>query len=323
VRTSPTLAVVICTHNPRPAYIAETLDGLRTQTLPVDRWDLVLIDNASQPPLAAFCNPSWHPRTRLVTEERLGIAPARHRALRETLGYDLVLFVDDDNVLDPGYLAEGLRLSGEWPQIGCWGGQLLPRFEAVPPAWAGNYLKYLAIWPMKEPMWGNCLHSYDLVPPTAGCFMRAVVRAQFLKLVETDPNHLHLGPRGDDRLGGEDMDMMLTAFDLGLGLGRFPSLRLEHIIPRERLTVDYMSRLVSGVACGQSLLEFIRYPRVPKAASVSWATIDGVVHNLRVRKLPPTLRRLHNAEISGHERARKIIKEWGRKRHKEALAASA
>jgi glycosyltransferase involved in cell wall biosynthesis len=256
-----------------------------------------------------------------VTEERLGVAHARHRALKETLGYDLVLFVDDDNVLAPDYLAEGLRIAEEWPRIGCWGGQLLARYEAVPPAWAGNYLKYLAVWPMEEPMWGNCLHSYDLVPPTAGCFMRAMVRAEFLKVVEKDPTHLDLGARGGDLLRGEDMDMMLTAFDLGLGLGRFPSLRLEHIIPRERLTVEYMSRLVSGVACGQSLLEFIRYKRVPKPKAESWTTIDGVIQNLRVRRLPPTLRRLHWAEISGHERARAIIKDWGRKRPEEALAS--
>jgi glycosyltransferase involved in cell wall biosynthesis len=317
---TPSLAVVICTHNPRPAYIAETLDGLRAQTLPHSQWDLLLVDNASQPPLAAFCSPAWHPRARLVTEERLGIAPARHRALRETLGHELVLFVDDDNVLAPDYLEEGLRIAAEWPRIGCWGGQLLPRFEAAPPPWLEQYLKYLAVWPMKEPMWGNCLHSYDLVPPTAGCFMRAVVRAEFLRIVETDPTHLDLGARGGDLLRGEDMDMMLTAFDLGLGLGRFPSLRLEHIIPRERLTVDYMARLVHGVACGQSLLEFIRFKRLPKPRARSWTTIDGVIQNLRVRRLPPTLRRLHNAETSGHEQARDIIRDWGRKAPAAAAA---
>jgi glycosyltransferase involved in cell wall biosynthesis len=296
------------------------MEGLRAQTVPVGLWDLILVDNASQPPLAAFCNPSWHPRARLVSEERLGVAHARHRALRETTGYELVLFVDDDNVLAPDFLAEGLRIADEWPRIGCWGGQLLPRYEAAPPSWAGNYLKYLAVWPMQEAMWGNCLHSYDLVPPTAGCFLRAAVRAEFLRMVETDPNHLDLGARGGDLLRGEDMDMMLTALDLGLGLGRFPSLRLEHIIPRERLTVDYMARLVSGIACGQSLLEFIRYKRNPKPRPDGWKSIDGVIQNLRVRRLPPPLRRLHYAEISGHERAREIIADWGRRGAHGALA---
>jgi glycosyltransferase involved in cell wall biosynthesis len=318
---SMSLAVVICTHNPRPRFLSETLAALRAQTLPVGQWDLLLVDNASEPPLAAVCDARWHPRVRLVTEERLGVAHARIRALRETAGYDLVLFVDDDNVLAPDYLEEGLRISGEWPRIGCWGGQLLPRFEADPPPWTRNYLKYLAVWPLEGPMWGNCLHNYDLVPPTAGCFLRAGVRSAFLRIVEDDPSHLSLGPRGSDRIGGEDMDLMLTALDLGLGLGRFPSLRLEHIIPPERLTVEYLVRLVSGVCCGQTLIEFIRYKRQPKPRA-GWRSLDGLVRYLRARRLPDPLRRLHDAEASGHNRAREIIAGWGRKGLRAGAPAS-
>ena len=301
------LAVVLCSHNPRPRFLTETLAALRAQTLPAEAWDLLLVDNASEPPLASICNIGWHPCARLVTERNLGIAHARLRALRETAGYDLVLFVDDDNIVAPDFLEEGLRISAEWPRIGAWGGQLIGRFEADPPPWTRNYLKYLAVYPLKTPMWGNCLHNYDLVPPTAGCFVRAAVRAEYLRIVEKDPSHLVLGARGSDRIGGEDMDLMLTALDLGLGLGRFPTLRLEHIIPPERLTVDYLARLVSGVCCGQSLIEFIRYKRPPAQRDSGWRNLDGVFHYLRARRLPDPLRRLHLAEAHGHRRAREII----------------
>ena len=307
---TPSLAVVICTHNPRPAYIGEALEGLRAQTIQTSLWDLLVIDNASEPPAIAVCNLQWHPRAKVVTEDRLGVAHARRRALEETRAYDLVLFVDDDNILFPDYLAEGLRIAGDWPKLGCWGGQLLPRYEATPPPWAKNYLKYLAICQLDEPIWGNHLYNYDLVPPTAGCFMRAEVRSKYLQVVREDPSHLTLGPRGRNRIGGEDMDIMLTAIDLGMGLGRFPGLRLHHIIPSERLTEDYFASLVSGVACGQSLIEYIRFRRRPKTKERSWSTIEGILHQIRVRRLPPPIRRLHDAELSGHERAREIIKSW-------------
>ena len=38
-------SVIICTHNPRPDYFARVLDGLRNQTLPMHRWELLIVDN--------------------------------------------------------------------------------------------------------------------------------------------------------------------------------------------------------------------------------------------------------------------------------------
>ena len=49
----PDLSVVLCTYNPRPRVLAEVLDALREQTLPKDRWELVVIDNNSDRPLTA------------------------------------------------------------------------------------------------------------------------------------------------------------------------------------------------------------------------------------------------------------------------------
>jgi hypothetical protein len=128
--------------------------------------------------------------------------------------------------------------------------------------------------------------------------------------VERDPNHLALGARGGDLVRGEDMDLMLTALDLGLGLGRFPSLRLEHIIPAERLKLDYVARLMAGIACGQSLMEFIRFKRRPQGRPTGLRQVEALLQGMRVRRLPPPLRALHDAERAGHERAREIIAGW-------------
>lgn len=304
----PSLAVVICTHNPRPAFLTETLAALRAQTLPNDEWDLLIIDNASTPSLLARCELGWHPRARIVDEPELGIAHARARALRETAAYSLLLFVDDDNLLEPDYLAEGLRLAGEWPQLGAWGGQLLPRFEVEPPLWTKNYLKYLAVRPLDRPLWTNRIDNYDLVPPTAGCFVRQNVRARFLELIAAQPMHLALGERGRDLMRGEDMDLLLTAIDLGLGLGLFPSLRLQHLIPAERLTLDYFTRLITGVTCGHGLVEFIRHRRKPETPGRTLP--ERLLHRWRAKRLPSPLRELYAAEWRGRERARELIAAW-------------
>ena len=77
------LTVVVCSHEPREDYLRRTLDSLRAQTLPKREWDLILIDNASQSPLAALWDLSWHPNGRHIMEPELGLAAARIRGMKE------------------------------------------------------------------------------------------------------------------------------------------------------------------------------------------------------------------------------------------------
>ena len=100
-------SVVICTHNPRSDYFARVLDGLRNQTLPLHKWELLIVDNASRLPLVA--DYSWHPLARHILESELGLTPARRRGIREASA-DVIIFVDDDNVLEENYLREAIKL---------------------------------------------------------------------------------------------------------------------------------------------------------------------------------------------------------------------
>src|SRR4051812_40600623 len=38
---------IVCTHNPRADYLRRVLNALRVQSFAVDRWELIIIDNAS------------------------------------------------------------------------------------------------------------------------------------------------------------------------------------------------------------------------------------------------------------------------------------
>ena len=103
----PQLSVVICTHNPRTDYLGRCFAALEVQTLPRERWDLLVIDNACDEPLAPRLDLAWHPGARLVREDTLGLTPARLRGIQEATG-PLLVFVDDDNVLDTDYLEVAL-----------------------------------------------------------------------------------------------------------------------------------------------------------------------------------------------------------------------
>jgi len=101
------ISVIICAHDPGPRYLRRVLEALRAQTLPMEDWELLLVDTRPRSPLAAVWDLSWHPRARHVQEGELGIAAARRAGLRSAAA-DLIVFVDDDNVLAPDYLETGL-----------------------------------------------------------------------------------------------------------------------------------------------------------------------------------------------------------------------
>lgn len=304
------LLVVICTHNPRQEYLRETVSALRAQTLPIADWSLLVVDNASIQPVENWLDFSWHPSARIVREATLGTAHARHHALREARasGADMVLFVDDDNILAPDYLEQGMELSAAWPQLGCWGGQLLPRYEILPPAWIENFLKYLAVTPLSADRWTNTIFSYDSVPPTAGCFVRASVWQRYLERLARDPRRLTLGARGDVQVRGEDTDLVLTAIDLGLGVGRFRALRLDHIIPAGRLTPAYMANLVEGTMVGIGLLEYLRHNKIPRRPGGNF--FDRALIHWRARRLPEPFRAIRLAELRGRAMAREAVLAW-------------
>jgi len=76
-------SVIICAHNPRSDYFARVLASLRSQTFPHNKWELLIIDNASKVPLVSDWHISWHPMVRHIVENEIGIAAARRRGIRE------------------------------------------------------------------------------------------------------------------------------------------------------------------------------------------------------------------------------------------------
>jgi glycosyltransferase involved in cell wall biosynthesis len=108
------ISVVICSHNPRPIYLHRVVDALQAQSLQLIYWELLLIDNASAERLADHWDISWHTDARHVHEDELGLVAARLRGITESRG-DVIIFVDDDNLLDPDYLAKAFSGRGVGP----------------------------------------------------------------------------------------------------------------------------------------------------------------------------------------------------------------
>jgi glycosyltransferase involved in cell wall biosynthesis len=189
------LSVLICTHNPRRDYLDKVLHALKSQTLPMELWELLVIDNASDELLSPEIDLTWHPQARHIREEQLGLTPARLRGIQEATAETLV-FVDDDNVLDSDYLEVALRISKDWSTIGAWGGQAIPEFEETPSEWTKPYWGYLAIREFDRDIWSNLLRQGETVPCGAGLCVRRLLLRKYADLVRKQPKRAGMDRKG-------------------------------------------------------------------------------------------------------------------------------
>ncbi len=106
----PTLpvSVVIPAYRTPAATLARTLAALEGQTYPRDLWEVLLVDDGSQPPLE-------RPRSaaldvRVVRQERrgFGLARARNTGAGAAAG-DILIFLDSDTLVEADWLAAHAR----------------------------------------------------------------------------------------------------------------------------------------------------------------------------------------------------------------------
>lgn len=294
------LSVAICTHNPRADYLARTIEGLRQQTFPKERWELLIVDNRSSPSIDL--NLAWHPDARVIREDTLGLTPARLRAFRESASPVIVL-VDDDNVLSPDYLEQADKIGNSWPQLGTWGGQTIPEFETAPPEWAKPYL-WLAIRELSKDQWSNVPFSGDAMPFGAGICVRRSVADAYLELISNDPARKAMDRAGNKLLGCGDTDLVLTGYDVGYGSGTFVGLELTHLIPKGRLEEEYLFQLVESTTYSVTLLKALRglAPTVPSRSQKLLEWYQSLRLDQRTRRFEQARRRGFETAVADSKR---------------------
>jgi glycosyltransferase involved in cell wall biosynthesis len=305
------LSVILCSHNPRFEYLQQCIGALREQTLPYDRWELVVVDNRSDEPLAERVDLSWHPHACMVREETLGLTAARLRGIRESTG-DLLIFVDDDNVLDVDFLEIALHTTEERPFLGSWSGQCRPAFEQRPPEWTRRYWGNLVIREFDHDVWSNLPRLPESMPCGAGLCVRREVALRYLDLHESGKRSFQFDRIGKSLLSGGDNDLAACACDIGLGVGLIASLKLTHLISPERLTVDYIARLAEGIQYSSTLLDSEHGIR-----TVQRTALGRTADFFRIMQLEQPHRRILRAAFRGRDRALRQLSRTEMYRAKE------
>ncbi len=302
--SQPYISLILCTHNPKLDYIQRCIDAIQAQTLDYQSWELLIIDNHSTPAIHTQIDVSWHPNARIITEPRLGLTQARLCGFEHAKG-TLFILVDDDNILQADYLKQALELSQKHPKIGVFGGSISGIFEHEPPEWLKDNLIYLAVREIKEKSSAKQPTPHFNTPAGAGMCIRSAVALHYQNILKIDNTRKQLDRQGSSLVSSGDTDLAYCAWDLKMEMANFPELKLQHIIPANRMTIDYMSRLHEGMAFSDSVLNYLRTHSTPKLPSI-WRCIKTKIR-MRLKEFPEN-RQLFDAHIKGRKNALRKIK---------------
>ncbi len=280
------LSVIIPTYNPNRDRLKRTLNALKQQTLEYRNWELIVVDNAT-PDInyVLSFDISWHPRSRVIREERQGLTRARIAGIRDSYG-DYLVFVDDDNVLDRDYLKNTIEIFQQYSDLGVFGGKSLPEFEVKPEPWIKKFWRCLALRDLGEEVqiysWTGVSNTSkqhpEFAPIGAGMALRRTAAQHYADRITGNKERLSFDRTGKSLQSGGDCDINLTLLAAGWKVGYFPQLKLTHLISAERLTKKYLARLncassrswiqvldVHGIRLWQKIPRWTVLPRKVKA----------------------------------------------------------
>lgn len=256
------LSVLIPTFNPAMEPLTRVLAALRAQTLPLTEWELIVVDNASRELLEPRLDLSWHPAGRVIREDRSGLTLARLAGFAEARGA-IAILVDDDNVLEPDYLAQVRTIAAEHPKLGAWSGSVILEFapDAVPPpaAWRSHLTERHVL----HDAISTDRHDHDSTPWGAGLCVRREVFTAYARELAHNPLRRQLDLQGQTLLYGGDTDIAYVGCAHGYTKGVFARLTLQHLIPAQRCKPAYLKKSMEGHAYSSVFHGFILDGSVP------------------------------------------------------------
>jgi glycosyltransferase involved in cell wall biosynthesis len=263
------ISVVIPTHHPNKVRLHRVLAALADQKDFFEDFEVILVDNRSEPPVELSSLPKTMRRlVRVVREDQLGLTPARICGIRQARG-GVVVFVDDDNVLASNYLSVAASRFTTDSKLGACGGKALPEFEAQPPSWTEEFWEMLAIRDLGPvPLRASGFSRYPPCAPVgAGMAVRREVALTWATEIEHEPTRRKLDRSGRSLASAGDNDLVLSILKQGYEVEYVPELLLTHLIPSRRVTRDYLAEL--AYASSRTWVQLLRIHGIYPARRIS------------------------------------------------------
>lgn len=232
----PDCTVCICTRN-RVRYLGPTIEAALEQELPNGRFEILVVDNGSTDGTSGMVAERFGAGTRApvrcIREETPGLSRARNRAIAET-GGDILVFLDDDAIPEPGWLAWILDAFASSPRVAAVGGTVIPVYESGKPDWLPERFEAIFSPQVKGPDRRRVF--FPEYPYGANVAFRRRV-FQTAGLFRED-----LGYCGTNLLSSEDREFLMRLEKSDEVILWEPRAVVRHLIPASRTAKPYLRR---------------------------------------------------------------------------------
>jgi glycosyltransferase involved in cell wall biosynthesis len=260
------IVVAICTYN-NARMLKAALESLERQQTKADvRWGVVVVDNNSTDETSTVVE-HWRKHgclshLDLVHEPRQGLAHARRRAVAAT-NAQLIAFVDDDCVLATDWVQEAVVFFRDHERAGVVGGRVQVVWEHPPEQWLMGFARSFA----------EQDHGLQILRlPDRGVIRLVGAGLVCRRTALEDSGWLAGGAlldrKGSELTAGGDIEIVLRVRYAGYEAWYTPALHLQHVIPRRRMSKEYVRRLHRGFGRAMVALYFIETCKSPTTTRV-------------------------------------------------------
>ena len=235
------VTVAVCTWN-RAALLDMTLTRMRDLVLPAGTtWELLVVNNnCTDDTDAVLARHAAALPLRRLWEPKPGHSNARNCAVEEARG-DLLVWTDDDVLVEPDWLAEYARAAARFPDAAYFGGTVEPWFAVEPPGWVKRNLQALE-GPFALRQLGPEVRPFAGREAPFGANM--AFRTSAARGFRFNPN---IGRIGTGMMSGDETELIerLRA-TTGPGVWVGPA-KVKHYLPAERMTPGYVWKFFHGL----------------------------------------------------------------------------
>lgn len=240
------LSLVIATYN-RCEQLMVTLRSVAEQRHPAAEWECVVVDNNSKDDTATYVEAfaKSHPELNIsyVFEAMQGLSHARNAGIAHSRG-DIIAFVDDDERIVEEFVTAYIQLFDNHPDAMSAGGKIIAEYPTGRPRWMSHYAEL----PIANPMdFGQSTRLFPSGRIPGGGNM--AMRRKVFDIVGMFD--VLLGRTGKRLIGGEESDLFERMAQHDMACYYVPQAVMYHIIPDEKLTLDYFRRLAYNTGLSQ------------------------------------------------------------------------